>query len=427
MSIFISYSPEDIDFVRKLKQAIEAENIGETIDIESLKFGDNLQEFLERSVRQTDITISIISKHSLQSVWVIAESLETLMYEKIERKKKFLPIYIDQTCFDDSFYLKVGSGIDEALAKLKHFIAQALQENLGISHYEQKRKRLSDLRNHLDTVLVKLHSIHLADFSNTRKFHENLPKLIESIQKNKREVSEYKKFRTHELVNLYNFDLSNIVATCMESVWGRSGLIGFAVHCNSPRLLQNLCKRLEYQWDSDAVEIKKSIPLHPLYTNINHALSILERRCCHSLERGDVIIVVNASETTANTFWESLYKKYAEGLQHRLVVILALSSPCNFSCEITELPPLEFRIPDVLDWVKEVVERLNWPRQVVRKWTNQIIHECCDKEELHQNRLIIEFVYDHLEEARKILQQNPTYKNFLYELEMRWKKLCRDI
>ncbi|GAK57953.1 TIR protein [Candidatus Vecturithrix granuli] len=89
MNIFISYSRKDAAFVERLKTALEAGKIGITIDTESLAFGDNLQEFVDRSVRETDLTIAVISRNSLQSVLVVAEALETLMYEKVLGRKKY--------------------------------------------------------------------------------------------------------------------------------------------------------------------------------------------------------------------------------------------------------------------------------------------------------------------------------------------------
>jgi len=88
MNVFISYIRKDAAFVERLKTALEAGKIGVTIDTESLAFGGDLHEFVERSVCETDLTIAIISHNSLQSVWVIAEALETLMYEKVLGRKK---------------------------------------------------------------------------------------------------------------------------------------------------------------------------------------------------------------------------------------------------------------------------------------------------------------------------------------------------
>lgn len=45
MKVFISYSQKDAEFVNALKTAMEANDTDVIIDIESAKFGDNLQAF----------------------------------------------------------------------------------------------------------------------------------------------------------------------------------------------------------------------------------------------------------------------------------------------------------------------------------------------------------------------------------------------
>lgn len=181
MNIFISYSRKDAAFVERLKTALEAGKIGITIDTESLAFGDNLQEFVERSVRETDLTIVVISRNSLQSVWVIAGALETLMYEKVLGRKKYLPIYIDDSFLDDALYLQIVEQIDASLATLKDLTVKGMERHLGTAHLDQKRERFITLRNNLPAILKKLANVLVADFSSEAKFTENLPKLLEAV------------------------------------------------------------------------------------------------------------------------------------------------------------------------------------------------------------------------------------------------------
>ena len=147
MKVFISYSRKDAEFVERLKTSLEAGKVGVTIDTDSLAFGDDLQEFVERSVRETDLTIAVISRNSLQSVWVIAEALETLMYEKVRGCKKYLPIYIDTSFLDDGLYLQIVEQIDASLATLKDLTVQGMDRQVGTAHLDQKRDCFISLRN----------------------------------------------------------------------------------------------------------------------------------------------------------------------------------------------------------------------------------------------------------------------------------------
>jgi hypothetical protein len=191
MKVFISYSRKDAEFVNKLKEALEASDIGVIIDVESLKFGDNLQAFLEQSVRETDLTIAVISKQSLQSVWVVAEALEALMYEHVEGRKRFLPIYIDTSFLDDTLYLQIVEQIDASITTLQELTNQAIDKHLGTAHLDQKRERFITLRNNLDKILKKLTDVLVADFSSEEKFTKNLPKLIETIKQAEKAREQY--------------------------------------------------------------------------------------------------------------------------------------------------------------------------------------------------------------------------------------------
>lgn len=180
--VFMSYNHNDKDFANKLKTALEAEDIDVTIDIESMKFADNIQDFIEKSIRENDITISVISQNSLKSSWVMMETLESFMYEKVEQKKRFIPIFIDQKLFEDEFLFDVVDEIDERLAKLQSLTTKASQRNLSTAKYDSERSRLTKLRANIGDVLAELNNMLVADFSSDESFERNLPTLVTLIK-----------------------------------------------------------------------------------------------------------------------------------------------------------------------------------------------------------------------------------------------------
>jgi len=186
--VFISYSHRDSDFARKLKSALEAQGITIDIDIETLKFGENIKEFINKSMRHTEFTISIVSKNSLKSPWVIKESLETLLHEKVEGERKFIPIYIDKSFSDINFQGKIIDFIDTRLQKVKQETKKAFENNAPTEFYDSERKKLMDLRNNIGKILHRLNESLSADFSTRAKFDENLAKLVDLI-KNRRKNS----------------------------------------------------------------------------------------------------------------------------------------------------------------------------------------------------------------------------------------------
>jgi hypothetical protein len=167
----------------KLKHALEDADIGVTIDIESAKYGDNLDDFMRRAVREAVFTVSVVSENSLKSVWVLEESLRTLMHEDVEERKRFVPIAIDNKFRKDEFYIEViDTIVDPALNKLTELTNKATYRHLSTKMYDTKRRQLTDLRNNLGTILERLQSHLVGDFSTPEKFDENLPRLVQVIQ-----------------------------------------------------------------------------------------------------------------------------------------------------------------------------------------------------------------------------------------------------
>ncbi len=180
--VFISYSHRDESFVRKLVSILDKSKIPFVIDSKALCLGDDIDEFVRKSIRSTQATILIISENSLRSPWVMTEFLETLMSEILQDKKKLLPVHIDKRIFDPSLYLEIDNDIQSKIDEIKTVIIKALNRNIHISYYVDIWERLLDLKNNLDKALKKLSGSLIADFSNDVKLQKNLPLLLDRLR-----------------------------------------------------------------------------------------------------------------------------------------------------------------------------------------------------------------------------------------------------
>jgi len=181
--VFISYSHKDGRFVRKLVPTLEKAQIPVTVDWKSLRLGDNIDEFVAKSIRGTETTVLVISKNSLRSPWVMAEFLETLMFEYVEDRKRLLPVYLDRKILDPNLYLEIDSDIQAKIDETNGRIIEALNRNIPISFYGDIRERLLNLKNNLDKALRKIRGALIADFSTEPKLQENLPKLLNELDR----------------------------------------------------------------------------------------------------------------------------------------------------------------------------------------------------------------------------------------------------
>ncbi|MEN0004729.1 MAG: TIR domain-containing protein, partial [Bacteroidota bacterium] len=95
-SVFISYSHSDKFTATRVTEALKAADLEVKIDSTSMHAGEDIRTFIEQSVRDTAVTLSIVSKNSLLSSWVAMESAESFAAERMI-DKKFIAGYIDDS------------------------------------------------------------------------------------------------------------------------------------------------------------------------------------------------------------------------------------------------------------------------------------------------------------------------------------------
>lgn len=182
VTVFISYNHADRNFAEKLKNELQKHGIKVVIDVEDFQLGDSIEESIAKATRDTDYTILIVSEHSLQSPWIIQEFLRAYEHERVLQKKKFLPVYIDNACFQRGIDIEITKNwIDPEIQKCGELAKEAVNANLDATPYNDEIQRLMNLRNNIGTLLGQLRQRFAADLSTEESFQQNLPKLILSI------------------------------------------------------------------------------------------------------------------------------------------------------------------------------------------------------------------------------------------------------
>ena len=112
ISVFISYSRKNSSIAQKLKLDFEEHGIEVIIDQDDLSAGKNIQKFIEESISATSKTISIVSKDSLHTSWLMSESINSLLVEKTNGKSKFIACYLDENFLDRNYPEQVYNYVD---------------------------------------------------------------------------------------------------------------------------------------------------------------------------------------------------------------------------------------------------------------------------------------------------------------------------
>jgi formylglycine-generating enzyme required for sulfatase activity len=180
MKVFVSYNHEDSQVAVRVVAFLRKHNIEVTIDSAAMPPGGDIQGFIERSIRDTDVTLSIVSNKSLASGWVALESVTTFWFEKFERNKRFIPCYLDKDLFEDDYSNRVLPQINERLAQLDAQIEADKEKGGDPQHLQSQRTRLFELKKNLGKILLRLRDSLTLDIRE-EAFEPSLTRIVELL------------------------------------------------------------------------------------------------------------------------------------------------------------------------------------------------------------------------------------------------------
>lgn len=180
-SVFLSYNHLDAETADQLLAKFKATEIEVIIDKERMRSGESIQKFIENSILNTSVTVSLVSRNSLLSGWVSYETINTFFFERFFPEKKFIAAYTDPSFFELGFSAEAITHIDQKLDEIKKQIYQQDQLQLDTRDLNTEKSKLLALRNNLDGILNRLRSSLCLDVR-PGKIEENFPKLLSSIR-----------------------------------------------------------------------------------------------------------------------------------------------------------------------------------------------------------------------------------------------------
>ena len=179
-TVFISYNHGDSDIADKLKASLEKTGIPVRIDKAVMEAGANIQEFIESSIRDTGVTLSIVSNRSLLSAWVALESIDSFYHEKFSNKK-FIACYVDDDFFRTDFRLNATRQIDVKIEEIDNLIPAYNAQKIDTNDLNSQKSRLYKLRNNLGDILLRLRESLCIDIREP-KFDDSVAKIVEAIK-----------------------------------------------------------------------------------------------------------------------------------------------------------------------------------------------------------------------------------------------------
>ena len=178
--VFISYNHADKAIADEIRQLLCGENIEVIIDSENMYAGENIQKFIRRAIKESRITLSVVSSKSLLSGWVAIESVETFFLENYSASKKFIACYLDPQFFELSFTSDSIELVNKKLTDINLLIDKQTEMGVDTRDLNDEKTRLIGLKNNLDQIIQRLRSCLCIDIGDG-KLHTSFPEILKAI------------------------------------------------------------------------------------------------------------------------------------------------------------------------------------------------------------------------------------------------------
>ncbi|HMB61935.1 MAG TPA: toll/interleukin-1 receptor domain-containing protein [Eudoraea sp.] len=179
--VFISYNHSNSEIAKKIQQALENAEIEVIIDQEDMRAGDDIKAFIEKSIRESTVTVSLVSNESLTSAWVAMETVDTFFQERYSRRKKFIACYLDDDFFQTGYTLKAIDEIDKQIKANQDLIPEYHKKMLDTRDLNSQNSRLLALRSNLDGIVGKLRDSLCLDVREAT-FEASMGQLVAAVE-----------------------------------------------------------------------------------------------------------------------------------------------------------------------------------------------------------------------------------------------------
>jgi hypothetical protein len=167
IGIFLSYSRKDKAFCDQLMDDLREvdKRLRLIRDEESLEIGRSLHDEIKKNLESAHFVVSLISRHSLSSSWVLWEIQKTLNTEAGARKVELIPAYLDPVFLDDNGVKAILGDLQATRQKVANQIPELTQQNLDIAHLTLELSALARTINELPGLVSYLRGVNAVDLS----------------------------------------------------------------------------------------------------------------------------------------------------------------------------------------------------------------------------------------------------------------------
>lgn len=179
-TVFISYNHKDKELASKIELFLEDKGINVIRDEDSTAPGEDLKEFSINAVKSSDYTLSLISENSLDSVWVMIETLDTQSAGKFEGRKRLIPVYSDKSFLSDDFVDKVYDTMEGELDEVNNRLKKYIEKERDTRFLNTKKTNLKKFLNEVDGFIDTLRGLKSIDLREAN-FENGMKEIIDYV------------------------------------------------------------------------------------------------------------------------------------------------------------------------------------------------------------------------------------------------------
>ena len=142
MSVFISYSRNDSQFVEKLSITLVQNKINVWLDKWAMKLGDSLEPRIQQALSDSSYLLVVLSKSSVESPWCKKELNTGLLRELEEKKIVVIPILLEDCeipeSLKDKLFADFTKDFNEGFETLVRPLSKLISEHMGRSSSDEK-------------------------------------------------------------------------------------------------------------------------------------------------------------------------------------------------------------------------------------------------------------------------------------------------
>jgi hypothetical protein len=185
---FISYCHDDAAAVSRLRDVLRGNGIEVIVDAEAMLPGERISDFIDRSIRDCDVVVSVVSDRSLLSAWVASETVQSFSRLKSDADLSFVACYLDDAWLQPEFRLHITQRIDERLSQIESLLPDYAVQRIDSADLNEEKTRLYSLRNNLGHLLAVLRETLCLDIR-AAGFDASSKRLVAAIKNKQRLVS----------------------------------------------------------------------------------------------------------------------------------------------------------------------------------------------------------------------------------------------